>query len=320
MKPLFLLAAPMGAPLMERLAERVELIGPFDATLHAALADLPAATRARVSAALSIGTVAFTADAMDQLPALRLIACLGSGFEGVDLEAAGARGIAVTHSPAVNAPSVADLAIGLMIESVRQMPAARRRLSSGTWKGNTGERSMPVRGLTGRRLGIYGLGAIGTRIAARASAMEMEIAYHNRQRRWSAPYPYFDSLLALAQWSDVLMVAVRAGPANRHAVNAEVLAALGTDGHVVNIARGSVIDESALIVALERGVIAGAGLDVFEHEPNVPAALLALPIVALSPHIGGNTFEAHAAMEACVLANVDAFLAGRTLPTPISGG
>lgn len=166
-------------------------------------------------------------------------------------------------------------------------------------------------------MGIYGLGAIGEKIARRAVACEMEVAYHNRKPRPDVPYPYHASLPELAAWADVLMIAVRADATNRHAVDAGVLTALGADGHVVNIARGSVIDDEALIAALRDGAIAGAGLDVFEHEPAVPEALCAMRNIALTPHIGGDTNEARAAMSTMVLANLDACFAGRPVPNPV---
>ena len=174
-----------------------------------------------------------------------------------------------------------------------------------------------VHGLTGRRVGIYGLGAIGGKIARRVVAFETEVAYHNRKPRSDVDYPYHATLPELAAWADVLIVAVRAGESNRHAVNAEVLAALGPQGHVVNIARGSVIDEAALIHALHAGTIAGAGLDVFEHEPAVPEEILALSNVALTPHIAGGTLEAQSAMQDMVVANLDAFFAGDPVVTPV---
>ena len=194
---------------------------------------------------------------------------------------------------------------------------ANARLLRGEWPGNAARHTPPVHGLTGRRVGIYGLGAIGERIARRALACEMAVAYHNRRPRPDLPYAYHATLLELAAWADVLVVAVRADAGNRHTVNAAVLAALGPRGHVVNIARGAVIDEAALVRALSDGTIEGAGLDVFEHEPLVPAALMALPNVALTPHIGGASEDAQAAMQSMVLANVDAFLAGQPVPTPV---
>jgi lactate dehydrogenase-like 2-hydroxyacid dehydrogenase len=313
-----LLAAPFGAAFVAALRRRLPLVGPVPLPLDASLRELATAVRMRIAGCVTFGASAFDAATMDALPDLRWIGCYGSGYEGVDLAAASARGIAVTHSPGANAASVADLAMGLLIASVRRLPAARRRLDDGRWQGNAAdERSDPPRGLTGRKVGIYGLGEIGRRIAERAQAFDMTVAYHNRRRRDDVAFAYFPTLLELAHWADVLVVAVRAEAANRHAVDANVLAALGADGHVINIARGFVIDEAALVAALERGVIAGAGLDVFEHEPHVPAALRALPNVALAPHVGGATLQAREAMEAMVLANLDAFVAGRPVPNPV---
>jgi len=316
--PVVLLAAPMGPGLEATLAARYELIGPLPTPFESSLADLPGEVLGRVRAIVSIGSVAIGSSAIARMPALGLIGCLGSGFEGVDVLAAQRRRIAVTHGPGTNSSSVADLAIGLMIECVRGIPAARARLCAGQWQGNASARARPVRGLTHRKLGIYGLGAIGKRIAVRASALEMEIGYHNRHQRPDVDYRYFDELRALADWADVLVIAARANATNRHAVNRDILTALGADGFVINIARGSIIDELALIEALESGAIGGAGLDVFEHEPAVPPALLASSKVALTPHIGGNTTEARQAMEALVLANLDAFFSGKALLTPIA--
>jgi lactate dehydrogenase-like 2-hydroxyacid dehydrogenase len=253
---------------------------------------------------------------MAMLPALGVVVCLGSGYEGVDLAAARERNIVVAHSPGANSSSVADLAMGLLIASVRKFFIGHAYLQSGEWE-RRGRRKLNARGLTGRRLGVYGLGAIGEKIARRAVAFEMEVGYFNRRRRTDVEYAYFPSLLELATWADVLMISVRADAANRHSVDAAVLEALGPDGHVVNISRGSVIDEAALIAALQDGTIAGAGLDVFEREPVVPEALRALDNVALMPHIGGDTREAQEAMAGMVLANLDAFFAGRPVPTPV---
>ena len=269
--------------------------------------------------AVTMGTVATTREAMELFPALGLVCCIGSGFEGVDLAAARARGIRVAHSPGANAGSVADVAVGLMIASVRGFRAAELRLRRGEWEGNAAQRLAPCRGLAGRRLGIFGMGAIGREIAGRARAFGMQIGYHNRHRRDGVDAVYFASLAALADWCDVLVVAVRASDSTRHAVDAAILAALGPDGHVINIARGSVIDEAALIEALARGTIGGAGLDVYEHEPRVPAALLALPNVVVLPHIGGASEDAQTAMQAMVIANLDAYFAGEPVPTPVPG-
>lgn len=314
-----LLATPMLGGMRDVLAPRFDVLGPLPTPFREAIAALPAGDAARVRVLVSLGTIHVGAEQLDRLPALGLVCCLGSGYEGVDVAAARERGVVVTHSPAANAATVADLAMGLMIASIRQMYAATDYLRRGDWALRPPVYLPRVRGLTGRRVGIYGLGAIGEKIARRASAFETEIGYHNRRPRADVPWRYFATLHALAEWADVLVVAVRADAGNRHTVDASVLTTLGRDGHVVNIARGSVIDEAALIAALRDGVVAGAGLDVFEREPAVPPELLALPNVALTPHIGGGTREAQAAMERMVCVNIDAFVAGGPVSTPVPG-
>jgi lactate dehydrogenase-like 2-hydroxyacid dehydrogenase len=169
------------------------------------------------------------------------------------------------------------------------------------------------------RLGIYGLGTIGLKIARRAEAFEMEVAYHGRRDRPGCAYRYVPTLLGLATWADALVVSVRAGPGNRHAVDAAVLDALGPGGHLVNVARGSLLDEPALIEALRAGRLGGAGLDVFAREPAVPPGLVASDRVVLTPHLGGSTTDAHARMGDLLLANIRAFLDGRPLPSPVPG-
>jgi len=314
-----LLAARVPAEFQARLAQRYEVLGPLAPPFTESVAALPREQADRVAILITMGTVSAPGAALARLPSLRLISCMGSGYEGVDLAAARERRIVVTHSPNANASAVADIAVGLMIASVRRMPEAEAFLRRGEWKGNFAKRMPLVRGLTGRNVGIYGLGAIGEKIARRAVALETEVGYHNRHRRDDVGYRYFASLLDLAAWADVLVIAVRAGADNRHAVDAGVLAALGAEGHVVNIARGSVIDEAALLRALREGVIAGAGLDVFEHEPAVPEELLALANVALTPHIAGGTSEAQGVMQGMVLANIEAVAAGAAAFNPVPG-
>ena len=167
--------------------------------------------------------------------------------------------------------------------------------------------------MLGRKIGVYGMGEIGRKIAARVAAFETEVGYFSRSKH-DVPYQYFPTLDALADWCSVLMVAVRAGADTEHAVDANILQKLGKDGYIVNISRGSVIDQKALIAALTDQTIAGAGLDVYAKEPHAPDALTALPNVVLSPHIGGHTLESHVAMQNCVMANLDAFFAGKPLP------
>jgi len=270
-----------------------------------------------VRALITAGGTKLGAAAMDQLPALRAIVCYGTGYDGVDLAAAASRNIAVGHSPGANAASVADIAVILMLAATRRLLVADNYVRSGDWAAAKPSPMMrPQPGMLGRRVGIYGMGEIGRKIAARAAGFEAEIGYFSRSRH-DVPYRYFESLDALAQWCSVLMVAVRAGPDTHHAVNADILNKLGEDGYVVNISRGSVIDQEALVAALTDKTIAGAGLDVYEKEPHAPDALTTLPNVVLTPHIGGHTLESHRAMQDCVIANLEAFFAGKPLAFPV---
>jgi lactate dehydrogenase-like 2-hydroxyacid dehydrogenase len=317
-RPTVLLGGRLPDMLVAELTSRYDVVGPLPAPFETGVVrSLAPDVAARVRAIVTMGTVATTAAALDRLPALGLVACMGSGYEGVDRCRCAERGIVVTHSPGANADSVADVALGLLLASVRRFSAGACLIRNGAWRGNAAQRTAPPRGMTGRKVGIYGLGAIGTRIARRVVACEAEIGYHNRRRRDDVPYRWFGSLADLAAWADALVVAVRADAANRHAVDAAILRALGPEGHIVNIARGSVIDEAALIEALQSGVIAGAGLDVYENEPDVPRALVELPNVVLMPHIGGATVEAQLAMNAMVLGNLAAFFAGQGALTPV---
>ena len=251
---------------------------------------------------------------MDQLPRLGAIVCYGTGYDGVDLAAAAARNIAVGHSPGANAASVADIAMTLLLAATRRLLAADHFVRSGDWAASRQSPMMrPQMGLPGRRIGVYGIGEIGRKIAARCAAFEAEVGYYSRNRH-DVPYQYFPTLQALADWCSVLMVAVRAGADTQHAVDAGILARLGKDGYIVNISRGSVIDEAALVRALSDKTIAGAGLDVYDREPHAPDALTALPNVVLTPHIGGHTLDSHVAMQDCVLANLTAFFQGKALP------
>ena len=275
---------------------------------------------ADVRAMIAAGGSPLGADVMDMLPKLGAIVCYGTGYDGIDLAAAAKRGIAVGHSPGANAASVADMAVTLMLSAVRRLVVADNYVRSGDWAASKQSPMMrPQAGMPGRRIGVYGMGEIGRKIAARVAAFETEVGYFSRSRH-DVPYRYFPTLDALAEWCSVLMIAVRAGADTNHAVNADILKKLGKDGYVVNIARGSVIDQKALVAALSEQGIAGAGLDVYEKEPHVPDALTALPNVVLSPHIGGHTLESHVAMQDCVIANLEAFFAGRPLPYPVPLG
>jgi hydroxypyruvate reductase len=296
---------------MLRFGERFELLNaagkpPSEVFSADQLADI----RAMITA----GGTPLGAEAMDMLPKLGAIVCYGTGYDGVDLAAAARRKIAVGHSPGANAASVADIAVTLMLAAVRRLPVADQYVRSGDWAAAKPSPMMrPQAGTRGRKVGVYGMGEIGRKIASRIAAFETEVGYFSRSRH-DVPYRYFPSLEQLADWCSVLMIAVRAGSDTSGIVNADILRRLGGDGYVVNISRGSVIDQDALIAALSDQTIAGAGLDVFTKEPHPPDALTALPNVVLSPHIGGHTLESHVAMQDCVIANLEAFFAGRPLP------
>ena len=256
---------------------------------------------------------------MDMMPKLGAIVCYGTGYDGVDLAAAAQRQIAVGHSPAANAAAVADLAVTLMLAVTRRLLPADNYVRSGSWSAAKASPLMrPQPGNPGRRVGIYGMGEIGRKIAARMAAFETDVAYFSRSRH-DVPYRYLPSLAALAEWCSVLMIAVRAGADTHHAVDAGILRKLGKDGYVVNISRGSVIDQQALVTALAEGSIAGAGLDVYQTEPHAPDALTAFPNVVLTPHVGGHTLESHAAMQDCVIGNLEGFFAGKPMPYAIRG-
>ena len=312
MKPPVLVAARFLPRLLGRLGELYALHG-LERPEPGAIP--PEARDAR--ALITIGGLRTDAALMDALPKLGLIACYGTGYEGVDRAAAKARGIVVTHAGEANATAVAEFAFGLVIASARGMVRGDRYVRAGRWRGDIIERTAITPELAGQRLGIYGLGSIGTRIATRAAAFEMEIGYHNRKPRQDVPYAYHATLLGLADWADVLMVAVRADASNYHAINKQVLAALGPRGHLVNISRGIAVDEAALCDALEAGTIAGAALDVFEHEPDIPKRLEGLDNVILTPHMAAISANAQRAQRDLMFANLEAFFAGRPVLTPV---
>lgn len=302
---------------MVRLGQHFDLLDPAGKKFTDAL---PPEQLGSIRAAIAAGGSRFGADMMDMLPKLGAIVCYGTGYDGIDLAAAAKRNIAVGNSPGANAASVADIALTLMLAAVRRLPVLDQYVRSGDWAGAKPSPMMrPQNGMLGRKVGVYGMGEIGQKIAARVAAFETEVGYFSRSKR-DVPYQYFDSLEALADWCSVLMIAVRAGEDTRHAVNADIFRRLGEDGYVVNIARGSVIDQPALVTALTDKTIAGAGLDVFAREPQAPDALTELPNVVLTPHTGGHTLESHVAMQDCVLANLDAFFAGKPLPYPVPLG
>jgi hydroxypyruvate reductase len=303
--------------LMVRIGQRYDLLdaaGKPPADVFAA--DQLEGIRAMITA----GGTPLGEGIMDTMPKLRAVVCYGTGYDGVDLTAAAKRNIAVGHSPGANASAVADLAVTLMLTATRRILPADDYVRSGSWSGAKPSPLMsPQPGNPGRRVGVFGMGEIGRKIASRLAAFETEVGYFSRSKH-DVPYRYLPSLEALAEWCTVLMIAVRAGEDTHHAVDAGILQKLGKDGYVVNISRGSVIDEQALVAALTDKTIAGAGLDVYAKEPHAPDALTAFPNVVLTPHLGGHTLESHTAMQDCVIANLDAFFAGQSLPYAVRGG
>ena len=249
-----------------------------------------------------------------QMPALRVVANFGVGYDNIDIAAAVARGLVVTNTAGVLDEEVADLTLGLLLATLRQIPTAERFLRDGQWLQHNFALSPSLRG---RRVGIVGLGGIGKAIARRLSGFAVEIAYHGRTEQAGVAWPWFSSVEALALACDVLIVVVPGGSATRHLIDARVLTALGSDGVLINVSRGTVVDETALIYALRAGTILAAGLDVFEHEPNVPQALLDCDNAVLLPHIGSASQITRQAMGQLMTDNLVAWFAtGRAL-TPV---
>ena len=252
---------------------------------------------------------------MDALPSLEIIAINGIGTDAVDLAKAKARGIRVTTTPNVLTDDVADLGLALLLATARSLCVGDRFVRAGSWSES---KVLPLGAkVSGKRLGIFGMGRIGREIAARAQGFKMSIAYTDLRRMEDLPYDFFESAEAMAANVDFFVVAAAGGAQSRGAIGKDVLNALGPEGILVNIARGSVVDEPALVSALVEGRLGGAGLDVFADEPNVPEALLALNNVVLQPHRASATFDTRIAMGDLVLANLAAHFAGKELQTPV---
>lgn len=265
-----------------------------------------------IEAVVTRGPLGFFAEEMDALPKLRIICVSGAGYEKVDVPAAQRRGIQVTNGAGVNASTVADHAMALLLAVVRDIPQADASVRRSEW------RKAMCPSLAGKRLGIVGLGAVGLAIARRARAFDIRIGYHNRRPRQDTDYSWYASVLELARDSDVLLLATPGGADTRHLVDAQVLRALGSQGYVVNIARASVVDTAALLEALQARQIAGAALDVFDDEPNVPDAFKCLHNVVLTPHVAGLSPEASHDSVRLVADNLLAFFSGSPVLTPVS--
>lgn len=245
---------------------------------------------------------------LSRFPKLEIVASIGVGYDGIDAVAAGRRGIVVTNTPGVLDDEVADMCIGLLLGTIRELPQADRHVRSGKWRAGDYRLTSTLRG---RTVGIFGLGRIGKAVARRLEAFGVKICYCGRTKQPGVSYEYIPGIVELARKADTLICAVPGGKGTRHAVNAEVLSALGRDGVLINIGRGATVDEHALIAALESETIHAAGLDVFENEPNVPEQLMRMDNVVLLPHIGSGSFATREAMARLVVDNVVDWFAGR---------
>lgn len=268
----------------------------------------------QIKAVLTIGSIGLSEAEMATLPALEIICAQGVGYEHIDVAAANARGIRVTHGPGTNNSSVADHTLALMLAITRRIPQFDAAVRGGEW--NKARWNVP--GMAGKKLGIIGLGNIGALIARRAAGgFDMVIGYHNRRQQTDTPYRYFPDITGLAAWADYLVVATPGGKNTVKLVDASALRALGADGFLINIARGSVVDSDALIDGLKNHVIAGAALDVVEGEPQVPQALLTLDNVVITPHVAGRSPESVENMLALVLDNLNAHFSAKPVLTPV---
>lgn len=309
-RPVVLIAARLSPYLLGRLQENF--------TCHNLILDnlseaQLAAIAPQVRGIAANGEAKINREFMARFPALEIVSVFGVGYDGVDVPAARERGIHVTHTPNVLNDDVADLAIALMLATARNVVRADQFARSGQWKSGPFPLTTKV---SGARLGIVGLGRIGEAIARRAAAFDMKISYHNRSRK-DVPYTYVGDIKSLAAAVDFLVMITPGGAGTRALVDAEVLDALGPKGFLINVARGSVVDEPALIAALKDGRIAGAGLDVFANEPDIPAELAALENVVLTPHMASGTLVTRTAMADLAFGNLEAHFGGRPVLTPV---
>jgi hydroxypyruvate reductase len=312
MKPDILMVESMAPEVEAQLDAAYRVYRLYQATDRKALLDAVGPT---VRAIVTGGRLGASNDIVDALPRLEIIAINGIGTDAVDLERARARGVHVTTTPDVLTDDVADLALGLMIATARRLCVADRFVRAGQWL----DGGLPLRAtqVHGKRLGIFGLGHIGRAVARRAAGFAMPIAYCERHEATDVAYRFVPDLETLAKDSDFLVIAASAVPSTRGIVNRVVLEALGPAGILVNVARGSVVDEDALVAALAEGRLGGAGIDVFAHEPEVPKALWTMDNVVLLPHVASATIETRRAMADLVLGNLAAHFAGRAPLTPV---
>ncbi|CAD6561555.1 2-hydroxyacid dehydrogenase [Paraburkholderia sabiae] len=310
MKPSLLVLIPLSDESRTHIAASFEV---SYAPTHEARKEAIATEGAQIRAVLTNGTTGLTAPEIDAMPALEFVSALGAGYENIATDHARARGIVLANGAGTNDDCVADHAMALLLAVVRDVPQRDRATREGIWRD-----ALPMRpSVSGKRLGVIGLGNIGRKVARRAAGFDIEVAYHNRKPREGATWRYFADVNELARWSDYLVVATPGGPSTHHLINRDVLEALGPKGFLVNVSRGSVVDTAALAHALSHGVIAGAGLDVYEGEPQPPQALLPLTNVVLTPHVAGTSPESTGASVDNFITNATRHFAGEDVLTPI---
>lgn len=298
----------------DQLAAAVDLLnvadfGPLPAPLRKTVPEIRGIALGMVVGHTPVDDAFFTS-----FPGLEIFSNFGVGYEHIDARAAAARGIVVTNTPGVLTEEVANTAMGLLIATARQFPQADRFVRAGNWA--RGEFPLTT-SLLDRRLGILGLGRIGTAVAQRASAFGLEISYHGRQRQPNAPYRYFSSLIEMASHVDILMICAPGGPETEALVDRDVLAALGSNGILINQGRGSIVDQNALIAALRERAILTAGLDVFPDEPHVSPELIAIDRIVLLPHLGSGSVRTRVAMAQLCVDNLISWFSGRGPLTPV---
>ncbi|MCA1368252.1 2-hydroxyacid dehydrogenase [Bradyrhizobium sp. BRP14] len=308
-RPRILVPGKINERVLERLPEMFDMVRIERADVALVTAEMADVAGIAVSGRLPV-------DLMDAFPKLEIVANFGVGYDGVDVVRAAARGVVVTNTPDVLTEEVADTAIGLLINTVRLLPQAEQWLRQGRWVRDGAFPLSPL-SLRGRKVGLFGLGRIGLAIARRLEAFGLSIAYHTRTPREGLAFAYHPTLRGLAEAVDTLIVIVPGTPSTLKAINADVLAALGSQGVLINVGRGSTVDEAALVAALQNGTIAGAGLDVFEKEPHVPEALLALPNVTLLPHVASASVVTRNAMADLVVDNLKAWFSTGEPLTPV---
>jgi lactate dehydrogenase-like 2-hydroxyacid dehydrogenase len=310
MQPTLLILIAMAPDHLARIGQHFHVLyAPTRAERDATIARDGHAVRV----VLTNGSTGLTAAEIAAMPELERASARGAGYENIDVEAARARGVVVANGAGTNDACVADHAIGLLLATVRGIPKLDKLTRDGVWRDG-----LPLQpGVWGKRLGIVGLGTIGLQIARRAAGFDMQIGYHNRKPREGVPYRFFDGLKDMAAWADFLIVATPGGAQTKHLINQDILAALGPNGYVVNIARGSVVDTAALEAAIRAGKLGGAGLDVYESEPKPPAGLLDLEQVVLTPHIAGWSPESVQATVDRFLENARLHRAGEAVVSPV---